>query len=219
MEYIILRNDVDLQGHTTILEKIAQNKTIVEPLPEKLFNKLVDTESSQGIVGVVNRPEFSKTNPPGNLIIALDKVSDPGNLGTIIRTAYWFGVDQILLSEGSADPYNPKVVRSTQGGIFHTNITEDADLAVELKKLESNGYSVYLFTLDAERALSQISKSSKSGKSVLVFGSEAHGISNEIIEQGFEKVKIEGYSASESLNVAISAGIALYEFKQRAIEK
>lgn len=219
LEYIILRNDVDLQGHTAILEKIAQNKTIVEPLPEKLFNKLVDTESSQGIVGVVKRPDFKKANSNSELIIALDKVSDPGNLGTIIRTAYWFGVDQILLSEGCADPYNPKVVRSTQGGIFHCSITEDADLAVDLKKLETKGYSVYLFTLDSERSLSQISKSSESGKSVLVFGSEAHGISNEIIEQGFEKVKIEGYSESESLNVAISAGIAMYEFKQRVIEK
>lgn len=219
LEYIILRNDVDLQGHTAILEKIAQNKTIVEPLPEKLFNKLVDTESSQGIVGVVSRPETKITNSPGDLIIALDKVSDPGNLGTIIRTSYWFGVDQILLSEGSADPYNPKVVRSTQGGIFHTNITEDAELAVELKKLESKGYAVYLFTLDAERSLSQITQSAKSIKSVIVFGSEAHGISKEIVDTGFEKVKIEGYSASESLNVAISAGIALYEFKQRAIEK
>lgn len=219
LEYIILRNDVDLQGHTAILEKIAQNKTIVEPLPEKLFNKLVDTESSQGIVGVVSRPEISKTNSQGDLIIALDKVSDPGNLGTIIRTAYWFGVDQILLSEGSADPYNPKVVRSTQGGIFHTNITEDAELAVELKKLESKGYTVYLFTLDAEIALSQITQSAKSDKSVIVFGSEAHGISKEIVDTGFGKVKIEGYSASESLNVAISAGIALYEFKQSAIEK
>ncbi len=219
LEYIILRNDVDLQGHTVILEKIAQNKTIVEPLPEKLFNKLVDTESSQGIVGVVKRPAFNKTTSQGDLIIALDRVSDPGNLGTIIRTAYWFGVDQILLSEGCADPYNPKVVRSTQGGIFYTGITEDADLAAELKKLESKGYSVYLFTLDAEMSLSQISKSIESGKSVLVFGSEAHGISNEIIEKGFKKVKIEGYSASESLNVAISAGIALYEFKKFATVK
>lgn len=219
LEYIILRNDVDLQGHTEILEKIAQNKTIVEPLPEKLFNKLVDTESSQGIVGVVKRPEFKRSDLNSDLIIALDKVSDPGNLGTIIRTAYWFGVDQILFSEGCADPYNPKVVRSTQGGIFHCNITEDAELAVELKELETKGYSVYLFTLDSERSLSQVTQSAKSDKSVIVFGSEAHGISQEIIGQGFEKVKIEGYSASESLNVAISAGIALYEFRQHAIEK
>ncbi|HMQ81086.1 MAG TPA: TrmH family RNA methyltransferase, partial [Ignavibacteria bacterium] len=95
----------------------------------------------------------------------------------------------------------------------------DAELAAELKKLESKGYSVYLFTLDTERSLSQISESGKSGKSVLVFGSEAHGISKEILDMGFEKVKIEGYSASESLNVAISTGIALYEFKQHAKEK
>jgi len=212
LEYIILRDGVDLQGHTAILEKLAANKTIVEPLPERSFNKLTDTESSQGIVGVVAHPKIKAGSGHGDIIIALDRVSDPGNLGTIIRTAYWFGVKNIILSKECADPYNPKVIRSTQGGIFHLNITEDSDLISELKKYRSGGYSVYLFTLDAEKSLSQISKSGESGKSVLVFGSEAHGISIEIIEQGFEKLKIEGYSASESLNVAVSAGIAMYEF-------
>jgi len=212
LEYIILREGVDLQGHTAILEKLAANKTIVEPLPERSFNKLTDTESSQGIVGVVAHPKIKAGSGHGDIIIALDRVSDPGNLGAIIRTAYWFGVKNIILSKECADPYNPKVIRSTQGGIFHLNITEDSDLISELKKYRSGGYSVYLFTLDAEKSLSQISKSGESGKSVLVFGSEAHGISIEIIEQGFEKLKIEGYSASESLNVAVSAGIAMYEF-------
>jgi len=219
LEYIILRSDVDLQGYPAILQKLAANKTIVEPLPEKSFNKLTDTESSQGIVGVVAHPKQKAGAEPGNIVLALDRVSDPGNLGTIIRTAYWFGVKNILLSKDCADPYNPKVIRSTQGGIFHLNITEDSELTVELKKYQSGGYSVYLFTLDAEKSLSQINKSSESSKSLLVFGSEAHGISKEIIEQGFEKVKIEGYSSSESLNVAISAGIALYEFKKPGMEK
>lgn len=218
LEYIILREGVDLQGHTAILEKLAANKTIVEPLPEKSFNKLTDTESSQGIVGVVAHPKTSGSIAMGELVIALDRVSDPGNLGTIIRTAYWFGVKNIILSKECADPYNPKVIRSTQGGIFHLNITEDAGLLSELNQFRSNGYSVYLFTLDAEKLLSQLSKSGEIRKSVLVFGSEAHGISKELIESGFEKLKIEGYSKSESLNVAISAGIALYEFKRLSAE-
>ena len=216
LEYIILRSDVDLQGYPAILGKLAANKTIVEPLPEKQFNKLTDTESSQGIVGVVKHPRRIHGDEQGGLVIALDRVSDPGNLGTIIRTAWWFGVKTILLSKECADPYNPKVIRSTQGGIFHLNIQEDTELVNEFKKFESIGYTVYLFTLDAENTLSQLSDSGKLNKSLLVFGSEAHGISKEIIEQGFEKVKIEGYSASESLNVAISAGIALYEFKNKA---
>lgn len=189
-------------------------------MPEKSFNKLIDTESSQGIVGVVKHPETKPSAKEPDIILALDRISDPGNLGTIIRTAYWFNIPQILLSKGSADPYNPKVIRSTQGGLFHTTITEDAELAEELKKLQSKGYSVYMFTLDAEKSLSQIFQSEKSDKfeksdkSVLVFGSESQGISKELLDMDFERVKIEGYSGSESLNVAIAAGIALYEFRK-----
>lgn len=213
LEYIIVRSDVNLQSHTAILEKIAKNKTIVEPLPEKLFNKLTDTESSQGIVGVVKHPAQKVSAGEPDIILALDKISDPGNLGTIIRTAYWFGVPKILLSCNSADPYNPKVIRSTQGGLFHTQIFEDVDLLSEFKKLKAKGYKIYLFTLDTKQTLSQIFKSDKSDKSVIVFGSEAHGISEELLRADFERVKIEGFSGSESLNVAIAAGIALYEFR------
>lgn len=220
LEYIILRSDVNLQGHSAILEKIAKNKTIVEPLPEKQFNKLTDTESSQGIVGVVKR-SFKNAKAEvaedgnSNIIIALDRISDPGNLGTIIRTAYWFGVKTILLSRECADPYNPKVIRSTQGGIFHTNIIEDSDLTVELGKLKSAGHSVYLFTLDAQNFLSGLREKesiSANSRSVLVFGNESHGISHEILNSGFDRVKIKGYSESESLNAAVSCAIALYEF-------
>lgn len=209
LEYIILREGADLQGHAEILKMISQNKTIVEPLPVKQFNKLIETESSQGIVGVVKRPAYGSAIPGGNIIIALDKVSDPGNLGTIIRTAYWFGVKDIILSEDCADPYNPKVIRSTQGGVFHVNLFEDTELAAELKKLKQDNYKIYLFALESEKFLEQISGNNKS---VLVFGSESRGISNDLLNEGFETVKIKGNSDCESLNVAISAGIALYHF-------
>lgn len=209
LEYIILREGADLQGHAEILKMISQNKTIVEPLPVKQFNKLIETESSQGIVGVVKRPAYGSAIPGGNIIIALDKVSDPGNLGTIIRTAYWFGVKDIILSEDCADPYNPKVIRSTQGGVFHVNLFEDTELAAELKKLKQDNYKIYLFALESEKFLEQISGNNKS---VLVFGSESRGISKDLLNEGFETVKIKGNSDCESLNVAISAGIALYHF-------
>lgn len=209
LEYIILREGADLQGHAEILKMISQNKTIVEPLPVKQFNKLIETESSQGIVGVVKRPAYGSAIPGGNIIIALDKVSDPGNLGTIIRTAYWFGVKDIILSEDCADPYNPKVIRSTQGGVFHVNLFEDTELAAELKKLKQDNYKIYLFALESEKFLEQIPGNNKS---VLVFGSESRGISNDLLNEGFETVKIKGNSDSESLNVAISAGIALHHF-------
>jgi TrmH family RNA methyltransferase len=128
-------------------------------------------------------------------------------------------VKTILLSKGSADPYNPKVIRSTQGGIFHTNIIEDVDLKGKLNEYKNSGYNVFLFTLKAVTSLSEVSalapsaKSGKSDKSVIVFGSESHGISEELLNEDFTQVKIDGYSDCESLNVAISAGIALYTLK------
>src|SRR5690349_14287695 len=79
LEYIILRNDLDLTSHPKILEKLARNKTKVEALPEKAFNKLVETESSQGIVGIVSKPKPVKNADPGNIVIALDRINDPGN--------------------------------------------------------------------------------------------------------------------------------------------
>ena len=220
LEYIIIRSDLDLGKYPEILSRIAKAKTIVEPLPAKSFNKLTDTESSQGIIGIVLKPEEKLKSEPGNIVIALDKLSDPGNLGTIIRTAYWFNVKTILLSADSADPFNPKVVRSSQGGIFHTNIIEDADLENKLTEYKNLGYNVYLFTLEANTTLSQITKSDKSDKSkksVVVFGSEAHGISKELLKLNFERVKIEGDSDCESLNAAIACGIALYELRKTIV--
>jgi TrmH family RNA methyltransferase len=210
LERIILRNDIDLQKQPVILDKISKNKVKVDALPEKSFNKLTETESSQGIVGVVNKPERKQECDLGSLVIALDRIGDPGNLGTIIRTAYWFGVDSVLISENSADAYNSKVIRATQGGIFNTKIFENLRLSEKLSELNQNGYDIYVFTPNAEKNLNEIQPG---GKSVLVFGNESEGISVELLKSAYEKVKIEGYSDCESLNAAISCGIALYRFR------
>ena len=211
LEIIILRNGTDLTNKPAILSAISKNKTKVESLPEKSFNKLTDTESSQGIIGVVTKPKTAK-NDLGEIVIALDGINDPGNMGTIIRTAYWFGVKSVIAGEGSADIFNQKVIRASQGAVFYTNVYEDVNLNDKLKKLIADGYKVYLFTLAAKMTLSTLNKS---GKSVIVFGSESHGISEELIKGDYEQVKIEGYSKAESLNAAISCGIALYAFTSK----
>lgn len=213
LEYIILRNDIDLSAHPGILSKISKNKTKVDALPENAFNKLVETESSQGVVGVVNIPETDESDE-GEIILALDRINDPGNLGTIIRTAYWFNVKTILLSENSADVFNSKVIRSSQGGVFHVNVKEDCNLEEQLLKNKMNNAGVYLFTLDGNTSLNEARK--QEGKKILVFGNESHGISPEIDNPGYYKVKIDGKSSCESLNVAISCGIALYEISREA---
>jgi TrmH family RNA methyltransferase len=102
-------------------------------------------------------------------------------------------------------------VRSSQGGIFHTNLIEDVNLPEKLNQLKQNGYNILMFTPDAGKKLNGIDMP---GKSVILFGSESHGLSGELLNSDYEKIKIEGYSDCESLNVAISCGIALYEISK-----
>jgi len=211
IEAIVLRNGVGLEKHKEVKSKASEKNVRVESVPEKLFDKLAETENSQGIVGVVRIPEAKKDNaPPGNEVIALDRINDPGNLGTIIRTAYWFGIDSVLISKNSADIYNSKTLRSSQGAVFHMNISYGLDLKKNIHKLNSDGYKIYLFDASAENDLA---RSNIIGKSVFVFGNEAEGISSDIFEQPYEKVKIQGFSDCESLNVAVSAGILMFYLK------
>ena len=98
---------------------------------EKNFDKISDTVNPQGIIAVVKKPEHASrmhNSEKNKLIIALDNINDPGNLGTIIRSCYWFNVDKILISRNSVDLYNSKVIRASQGAIFHTDITNEGDL-------------------------------------------------------------------------------------------
>ncbi len=164
-------------------------------------------------------PLLQESNIRGDLVIALDGISDPGNLGTIIRTAWWFNVNTILLSKNSADPFNQKVLRSSLGGVFHINLLENTDLAGKLSDAASSGYEVYLFDLNAEAKLQDFLSDQSTGilrNSILVFGNESSGLSENILKSAleFRRVKIDGYAGAESLNVAISCGIALYEFRK-----
>jgi TrmH family RNA methyltransferase len=211
METIFLNDDTDEKEHKNILVKASKKNISIEKLPAKLFGKLSETEHSQGIIGVVNKRETaSGNNSLGNNVIALDRINDPGNLGTIIRTAYWFGIDSILISTGSADIYNSKVLRSSQGAIFHTNIINDVNLKERLELLCGKGYKVYLLTPSGN---TELGNAKISGKCVFVFGNESDGISMEIHNRKYDSIKINGFSNCESLNVAISSGILMYHLK------
>ena len=139
-------------------------------------------------------------------IIALDHITDPGNMGTIIRTADWFGINNIVISEGSVDIYNEKVVRSTMGSLHRLYIARVDNLLHTLEQFQKKGYSVASFTLDG----SPLETYTPNKKSILVFGSESHGVSEDIRAVFPKKVTIGGGEHTESLNVAVAAGIALH---------
>ena len=141
----------------------------------------------------------------GSPIIFLDNVKDPGNLGTIIRTADWFGLKHIILSEDTVDPYNEKVVRSTMGSFFHVNILESTNSVRLLNSLRQKSYM--LVSLDIKGELFDTLQ--PIAKTVYLFGSESHGIRSELAALIEKRYTIPGKGKAESLNVAVAAGIVM----------
>lgn len=183
----------------------------------KEFTLVADTVTSQGIAAVVRKfsagsdRELEKLLKGGNdFVVALDQVGDPGNLGAIIRTSDWFGVDAILLSQNSVELYNPKVVRSTMGSLFHLPILEFSDgpgsFANALSNLQTGGFKLSGAQVSGTSDIRTITWPKKS---VLVIGNEARGISPEISRILDEHVAIPKFGKAESLNAGVAAGVFL----------
>ncbi len=171
------------------------------------LRKLADTTTPQGILLIMEEkyPDLERVNL-GNkkFILVLQSVRDPGNLGTLVRTADWFGVDLILLSDDCVEPFNPKVIRATMGSIFHFPVLEIDHLQERLKILKKNRFFTLGASLHARKTLNQI----RLQKPVaLVLGGEAQGLSIEIEKQLDLLVRIWKFGQAESLNVAVAGGI------------
>ena len=174
---------------------------------------MVDTENTQGILAVLEYKErdlVNNINQDDKFVLILDRIQDPGNMGTIIRTADSAGVDAVILLKGCVDIYNPKVIRSTMGSIFDMNIIHATqDDAVNF--LKSNDFNIVSSYLQTDNYYHE---TTYDGKIALVIGNEANGINDELIAQSDKLVKIPIYGNAESLNAAISAAVLMYEIKK-----
>lgn len=183
---------------------------------ENLFKYLSEVQNPQGILAVIEKNnEESQIDYTQDIIIALDDVQDPGNLGTILRTVDSIGVTQILVSKGTADCYNSKVVRSTMGAIFRINIIESDDLLKTLKEIKKHKFKVMASSLQTEDSIYDVNYNKK----VIVIGNEANGVSDEVQKLADEKVKIPMLGKTESLNASVATGIILYEYVRQKIMK
>jgi RNA methyltransferase, TrmH family len=174
-----------------------------------LVQSVSDTVQSQGIVAAARWKDAALADldyEAGVRILALDRVSDPGNVGTIIRTAAWFGMGGIILSRECADILNPKVVRSTMGGLFHLPIVRDIVLSQAVPELKSLGFRVSAAVLGGT---DDYHSWAESDRSLLLLGSEAHGIDDALLAHADTKITIPKRGKGESLNVAITAGILM----------
>ncbi len=177
----------------------------------KELDSIADTVSAQGIVAVLPKFSGAKNIVPvfekkSSLIVVLDGINDPGNLGTIIRTCDWFGVDALIIGKNSVELYNPKVIRATMGSIFHFPIDEDADLKQFLTLCKKERYIIYSTELTDSKDIRTISFSDRA---VVVIGSESHGVSNEISSFADQKVLIPQFGKAESLNAAMACSVIL----------
>lgn len=191
---------------TSIAEDYAHKMVPIYSAPKSQFDQMAATQSPEGILAVVRMKE--KELFKGEPFVALDGISNPGNVGTIIRTAEWFGVNQVILGRDCSDKYNPKVVRATMGSLFRCCVTHTHDLAGFIDE-NFSGYEIFGASLDAELDLKKVKHKKKYG---IVFGSESHGISKVLSEKIQKYYKIEGMGSAESLNVAMAVGISLYHF-------
>ena len=172
-------------------------------ISEEDLKKISNLKTPNKVLGLFRIPHKKLSENKG-LIIALDAINDPGNLGTIIRTADWFGIKNIVLSEGSVDPYGPKVVRSTMGSIFRTTIVEVPNVVTFLKNRPKE---YKLCGLDMGGT--SITKATFTEQAVYLFGSESHGIRPELESMLDISYSIPGSGDAESLNVAMAAGILM----------
>jgi len=181
------------------------------------FDLIADTVAAQGIAAVVKKlsisfdTELQKLLMKGQaFVVALDQISDPGNLGAIIRTSDWFGVEAIFLSKNCVELYNQKVVRSTVGSIFHLPILDCSDdgesFADVLGGLQKSGFVVFGAEVSGN---TDIRTNVWPNKTVLVIGNEARGISPEIAKLLDKHIAIPKFGKSESLNAGVAAAVFL----------
>ena len=182
---------------------------------DKVFEDLTDVVTPQGIIAVVGKGSNSEIDYSDEFVLALDGIQDPGNLGTIIRTADSANIKQILVSKDTVDAYSPKVVRSTMGGIFRTKVIEVEDLAQTLNSFKDNGYKVVTTELSAEKSIYDMNYQ----KSVVVIGNEANGVTEEVSKTATDKVIIPMLGKTESLNAAVATSIMIYEYVRQKLEK
>lgn len=176
----------------------------------ELMKKMSDTMTPQGVISIVRMPAWTMEDLLGGspLILVLENIQDPGNLGTMVRTAEAAGASGILMSKDTADIFNPKTVRSTMSGIFRVPFIVSEDLSASLDLLKERGVTLFAAHLEGEAAYDRLSYT---GPSAFLIGNEGNGLTGETAGKADRKLLIPMHGKIESLNAAMAAGILLYE--------
>ena len=198
-----------------LLYEVAKMNCIY--VSEKVFMSISDVTNPQGIMAIIEKEneENLKIDFSNDKILILDNIQDPGNMGTIIRTCDSLNMKQIIVSKGSSDIYNPKVVRATMGAIFRIKIIESDDLVKTIKELKKHKFKVYATDLKTKNTIYNVDYK----KSAVIIGNEANGVSQEVLDESSYRIKIPMLGKTESLNAGVATSIVLYEMFRNELIK
>ena len=216
IKQIIICEDCEISSNTTkgLMYEIAKYECIY--VTQKVYESISEVVTPQGIMAIISKVQNDfEIDDSQEVIVALDDIQDPGNLGTILRTVDSVRINQLIVSKGTADAYNPKVIRSTMGAIFRVKIIECEDLQKTLREIKKHKYKIVVTSLQTNDSLYDIDYKRK----VKVIGNEANGVKNEIQEMADEKIKIPMLGKTESLNASVATGIVLYEYVRQKLQK
>lgn len=213
IEKIFIVPEITGRSHSQNIFKICQQKKIAcEEITALVFKKITDTETPQGILALLKKTEIAGPyRARNNFFLILENLQDPGNLGTILRTAEAAGVGKVIISQTTVDPYNPKAVRSSMGSIFRVPVIKVNDFKKTIEDIKKQGGQVLAASSKKGR---QYDKMNFKFPLALILGQEAQGISGQVEALATEIINIPLAGGVESLNVASAAAILLFEIKK-----
>lgn len=188
-------------------------KVQYEAVSDEVFQKISDTQTPQGVLCVMKMPEYTlsdllQTKKKAPLLVALEDIQDPGNLGTIFRAGEGAGIDGVIMTKTTVDIFNPKVIRSTMGSIYRVPFLVAEDLSQTIRELKKNGVRVYAAHLDDS---ADYDTCDYTVPTAFLIGNEANGLKRETADMADSYIKIPMKGQVESLNAAVASSVLLYE--------
>jgi TrmH family RNA methyltransferase len=213
VKHILIAKSLE-QKFIDIIDICVEKEIKISFVEDILLQSTFATETPQGIIAIVKKINNNICYKQDGFYILLDKIQDPGNIGTIIRTAHAAGAIGVLCTKGTVDPYNEKALRATMGSIFHIPVMFDNDLE-HLKNLMSNNFKLIVSALDNSNNFYDVDLRQNL---ILCVGNEGNGVSEELKKIAYKNVKVPMPGGAESLNVSVAASVMIYEIvRQRSV--
>ncbi len=210
--YTLVTNQfISDERNSNLMDRLLQRKVQVIVVEHKALKRVSDTVTPQGIVAICKVKASTLADTEGDLVVVVDRVQDPGNMGSIIRVSDAVGVGSVVVIKGSVSPFNTKSIRASAGSVFNLKICF-CTIEELLDFSKKRGYKLVGTDIGAELSVYDFNPA---GAMMVAFGNETHGISEEIRKEAGALIKVPIYGKAESLNVGSSAAVVLYELRRK----